>query len=164
MYSPNQGSRKVPAQPQRGKMKNRNTRTGKAYGVVSMNSLNDWVWEEFFYNGFNVTYGEALSEYLKKHDGALENTDSLTEKFNDEYYGEEENITLETGAPEMLTLELTYLGGAPIVYVIDSPHVVTCSPCSPCCPGAGDLNNKHDGGIEAHDVPADWYYNPATSG
>jgi hypothetical protein len=36
--------------------------------------------------------------------------------------------------------ELMYLGGAPLIYVMDSPFVALCGECSPCCPNAGDLD------------------------
>ena len=36
--------------------------------------------------------------------------------------------------------ELIYLGGAPLIYVMDSPFVALCLKCSPCCPNAGDLD------------------------
>ena len=36
--------------------------TGIAYGVVSLNSLEDWVFDEFFHNGENLSLNAALEE------------------------------------------------------------------------------------------------------
>lgn len=36
---------------------------------------------------------------------------------------------------------LARLGGAPLVWVIESPYVTYCRSCSPCIPNAGDLDN-----------------------
>lgn len=33
------------------------------------------------------------------------------------------------------------LGGAPLIWVLESPFLANCRPCSPCVPGAGDLDN-----------------------
>ncbi len=39
---------------------------------------------------------------------------------------------------------LEWLGGAPIVFVLNSPWYTRCQPCSPCCPNAGDLDARYD--------------------
>ena len=50
---------------------------------------------------------------------------------------EERPMSLET---EGYKYELIYLGGAPLIYVMDSPFVTLCLKCSPCCPKAGYLD------------------------
>ena len=45
-------------------------------------------------------------------------------------------------------LQLGYLGGAPLIWVLESPWVATCARCSPCCPNAGDLNTPGESMIE----------------
>lgn len=138
---------------------NVNTQTGINYGVVSLNSLADWVWDEFFNNGKNLSYEAAWKENLalnnmKEGDCGYE---ELQTTFNDGYQGDEESYELET---EGMKLGLSYLGGGALVWVFESPHTSNCRPCSPCCPNAGDLNNKGMGGhIKAYDVPPEWYAN-----
>jgi len=153
------------------KMANTNKETGIAYGVVALNSLEDWVWDEFERNGRNLSRECGLEDYLKEHmpindDGIADGgrrydedemeavKEELTEKFNSEYESGEEEYTLETNG---MKLELHYLGGASLVWVIKSPHIEKCVPCSPCCPGAGDLDTKADSGIVTYDVPPSWY-------
>ena len=123
---------------------------GTAYGVVSMNSLESWVFEEFFNDGVNVSYEEALAEAKSQY-----GDDFDEEKFNESYECDEENYTLEVDG---LKLELSHLGGAEIVWVLESPETVMARECSPCCPNAGDLNNKvAEGGVLTFDLPAHWY-------
>lgn len=43
-------------------MPNYNPKTGIPYGVISMNSLAYWVWEELVYNGVNETYEKCAKE------------------------------------------------------------------------------------------------------
>lgn len=60
-----------------------------------------------------------------------------------------------------IKLELTWLGGSPTIYIVESPYTANCKWCSPCCPNAGDLNNPEPNGITAYclsqeDMPKDW--------
>lgn len=56
-------------------------------------------------------------------------------------------------------LRLGHLGGAPLLWVIESPYFTRASWCSPCVPGAGDLDNPKsltaEGGVRCHCLPAD---------
>ena len=56
---------------------------------------------------------------------------------------------------EGITLNYSYLGGAPIVFSYDGPVTHVASYCSPCVPGAADLDSG-PGDIACHGVPADW--------
>lgn len=66
--------------------------------------------------------------------------------------GHEYDYTLDTDEGPV-KLQLTWLGGATLIFVLDSPWVVRCARCSPCCPNAGDLDNK--GSIMAYCLPPD---------
>jgi len=108
---------------------NINPDTGVRYGVVSLNNLCDWVFEEFIHHGVNESEKEAVREYLK------ENPDDPD--LNDFYYeSEEDTLTLETTVKDSsgnecrLNLMLTYLGGAPLVWVLDSPCTALARLCS----------------------------------
>lgn len=129
-------------------MTNTNPETGIPYGVVAMNNLADWVFDEFLYHGNNDSYDAALAEWR------AENPDADEEEFSDFYEGEEENYSLEKDG---LVLGLSYLGGAPMIWVFQSPHTTTVRPCSPCVPGAGDLDTPDPDGMECYTLPPDWF-------
>lgn len=162
-------------------------RDGIAYGVVSMNSLQEWVFDEFFHSGVNVTEleiaedfdanweaeeNQAYIEWQAENPGYTakaeenweaerEDIDAARERFFETLEIEEPSYTLETA--EGLQLALGWLGGAPLVWVIDSPETTVAPACSPCVPNAGDLDNRaprgsHDfAGVICFDLPADWY-------
>jgi hypothetical protein len=52
---------------------------------------------------------------------------------------------------------LSFLGGAPLIWVHQSPVLVPARQCSPCCPGAVDLNNPDEDGFLAYAPPAHWF-------
>lgn len=132
---------------------NTNPETGIRYGVVSMNSLESWVWEEFYTQGIDESYAKAMREWQEEHPEA--------EKHEEYTYGEcleieESEWSLET---DDMKLRISWLGGAPLLWVLESPHRAAVSLCSPCVPNAGDLNNKVPlgTGFACYDVPTDWY-------
>ena len=131
---------------------NINPNTGIPYGVVSLNSLQDWVFDEFSHNGVNLTYEAALEEaQLEK--------EFDEEEFNETYsmvVAEEEEFELEM-EPEGLKLLLGYLGGAPLVWVLESPHTAKVRECSPCVPNAGDLDSKGEGSVLCYTLPPEWF-------
>lgn len=138
-------------------MPNYNDKTGIPFGVVSLNSLADWVWDEFSDNGRDLT-SEAIEAEARAELG-LKPDDDLPDDFWDGVEVDEREYELDTtddnGNP--LKLSLSYLGGAALVWVHESAYLSEVSPCSPCVPGAGDLDNKRTGGMECYDLPPDWY-------
>jgi len=130
-------------------MKNRNETTLVAYGVASLNSLADWVWEEFTDNGASLTAREIEAEFYAENPGETE----LPESFWDDVEITEECFELETDG---MKLGLSWLGGAPIVWVFESPHMARFAPCSPCVPGAGDLDSPEPDGVMAYCLPGEW--------
>ena len=136
-------------------MANRDPETLTSYGVVSLISLADWVFDEFFQNGINLTADAALEEW--RSDNPAKAADEDEDEFWDYYDGDEEQYRLETDG---MILELSYLGGAPLVWVLKSPHKRSVRECSPCCPNAGDLDSPVEPGegIVCYDLPHDWYF------
>jgi len=132
-------------------MTNTNPKTGIAYGVVALNSLAEWVTDEFMDRGVNLTSTAAFDEFTLENPDADE---AAIQDFWDGYMAEEEEYELHADGMHLL---LGHLGGASLVWVLESPVTTRARPCSPCVPGAGDLDNKSDGGIECYDLPADWY-------
>ena len=110
--------------------------TGISYGAVYLNSLQPWVWEEIILNA------KPQEDYPEDSD--------IEEPV---YLAEIDGVTVET----------FYLGGAPMLMVLDSPFIRKDTPaCSPCLPNAGDLDSSVDavssgGTVDCYDVPKDWY-------
>jgi len=137
-------------------MPNYNPETGIAYGVAALNGLADWVFDEFFDHGTNVTFEAAEADY--RAENGLGADDEIPQEWYDEYESDEEAYELETA--DGLKLGLDYLGGAALVWVFESPHTVEAPACSPCVPGAGDLDSiggRSSGGtIRCYTLPAEW--------
>lgn len=88
---------------------------------------------------------------------------ALDAGLNDEYQNEEEEYVYEASYVTSTTpiptgvgyptakfkLQLGWLGGAPLIWIIESPFKAYAPHCSPCVPNAGDLNNMHsdDSGV-----------------
>jgi len=126
--------------------------TGIRYGVVSLNSLAGWVIDEFFDNGTDETMRQIEADY--REENGLSVDEEIPEEWYDDLEIEEAVYTLETDG---MSLGLNYLGGAALVWVYKSPVTAKCSFCSPCCPGAGDLDNKRDDGVETYSLPDEWF-------
>jgi hypothetical protein len=74
---------------------------------------------------------------------------------NPEYWQfEEEN---REGKIDGVNIGLSWLGGAVLVWVFDSPIITRALLCSPCVPNAGDLNNIDQNGFECYGIPPNWY-------
>ena len=54
--------------------------------------------------------------------------------------------------------EISWLGGAPLLWAIESPVISKAKLCSPCAPNAGDLNSLDDDGYECYGIPEYWRY------
>jgi hypothetical protein len=52
---------------------------------------------------------------------------------------------------------MTYLGGAPLLWVLEGPVITKARPCSPCVPGAVDLDNPDEDGYEGYGLPEGWF-------
>lgn len=138
---------------------NINPKTGIRYGVVALHSLQDWVFEEFFHHGKSLTHEAAVEEfksefYADNPEATEEEYEEALEEAQQGWEFDEEQYSLEKDG---MHLELSYLGGAPIVFVFESPHTAKARQCSPCVPNAGDLDNKSENGVLCYDVPAEWY-------
>lgn len=70
------------------------------------------------------------------------------------------NIQIEEpeieGEYEGVKYRISWLGGAPIVFLLSSPWVGKFRPTSPCVPGAVDLDSPDMWGIEGYAAPPEW--------
>ena len=135
-------------------LSNVNPQTGIRYGVASMNSLADWVWDEFFYNGTNDTAEAALEDWKTENPTLVDDDEAIQNFWDREYMAEEECYSLTTDG---MRLELSYLGGAALVFVLESPVISVARLCSPCIPNAGDLDAREENGAECYGLPPEWY-------
>jgi hypothetical protein len=163
-------------------MPNYNEKTKLAYGVVDARNV-PFLMDAIIEHGDDLTWEAAKRDLRDKIRGALRGVvedysysdpaiddivdacnpgeimeamldAGLSDRMNDS--GEGHEYHLKTDDCEYL---LGYLGGAPIIWVMDSPYVAYVRGCSPCIPGAGDLDtiDDSDTGIAAHCCPPDCF-------
>ena len=148
-------------------MTNTNPETGIRYGCIYLNSLDpdtaSWLWDD----AENLSEAEAYAELKSEIEAqVMEECPDLDES---EIEIEVEKLLdcaaqdIEIDEPtlagtcEGVRYEISWLGGAPLLWVFESPVISKTKLCSPCCPNAGDLNNLDDDGYECYGIPADWY-------
>ena len=61
------------------------------------------------------------------------------------------------GEADGVNYGITWLGGAPLVWVFKAPTTSKFRLCSPCVPNACDGNNPDEDGYEGYAAPADWF-------
>lgn len=60
------------------------------------------------------------------------------------------------GTCDGVSYRISWLGGAPLLFVFDSPYRTFADKCSPCVPGACSLDSLNPAGFECYDVPPSW--------
>lgn len=150
---------------------NINPNTGVAYGVISARSLDPEIIAMIEDNGDNVSEQNAEDEIRREINAEIEGGKLEADAFGDEmekriqrwHENSDEHVYryVEYDDDGKIEVEVysTWLGGAQLLYVIQSPHLCSAAPCSPCCPNAGDLDNRYengDRGVTCYDVPPDW--------
>lgn len=63
-----------------------------------------------------------------------------------------------SGTLDGVKYEISWLGGAPLLFVLESPVISKAKLCSPCVPGAIDLDSPANTGYEGYGIPENWYY------
>ena len=128
---------------------------GIRYGVIPMNSLHEWAWDDF-----EPDYGEPtcpkcgntanLETDKSEADYSCESCEYC---FNsDEAYGDEPlGHTLES---DEYTASVDSYGD---VFIMKSPYFTRAQFCSPCAPGACHLDNPTDDGERAYCFGHDWF-------
>ena len=87
------------------------------------------------------------------YDGREDYIQRRIEEQMDNYYCEEP-ITAFTY--EGVKGQTTWLGGALLLWIFDSPYTGTFQLCSPCVPNACSLDQPEDGGYAGYTVPTHW--------
>lgn len=143
-------------------MQNVHVKTGIPYGVVDARNLPS-IYEEILQNGTHNNYNSALNERIERLKGC-ETPKEVNAIVDELHYSDSHHVdNMEFDVEELATYlmetweydeyetvdyendnykyHLTTLGGAPFIYILESPFVATCRPCSPCFPNAGNLDN-----------------------
>lgn len=152
-------------------MTNINPETGIRYGIISAQSIDDYIIDDIYRSGIDVTWAEARDEAEKEARAEAEDPEIVTftdpddkerwierrvDFMMDHLVGdiEEPVIAYEEDGVKVQT---TWLGGAMMLWVFESPYTTKRSLCSPSVPGAVDLNSdEYEDGYEGYDVPSDW--------
>lgn len=140
--------------------------TGIRYTVYSMRNLKSWIYEELFYGSqatdlsYEEAYEEELSLAIKRaryeaevNGEEFDEADFIEDWECPEFEIDEPNIA---GTYDGVRYEISWLGGAPLLWVLESPHTGQLSLCSPCCPQACDGDSPIAGGFTGYAVPEDW--------
>ena len=155
---------------------NINPTTGVRYGVISGNTLDQDVLCALHDKAYEINIASARAEVItefansKDFDYPKDTTaddlyDLLMDEFGDEFdaaiqqfddFGECPEVSAEF-VYDGVSVVFSWLGGAPIIFVTESPYKINADLCSPCVPNAGNLDSKNIDGYECYDVPESWY-------
>lgn len=140
-------------------MPNYNPATGVPYGVIACQSLDAELVDELWYtHGTDLSYEEAVRELRNEVNAEVEAGELDEDDFDSELDLRVERIQIDEptieGVYEGVQYHISWLGGAPLLWVFESPHINPHAQCSPCVPGAGDLDSEGD--VLCYDVPDDW--------
>ncbi len=154
-------------------MTNMDPRTGIRYTIFSANELDTDLFADLWMHGTNVSEAAADREEIARQRSEWEDecerlsvaaleegTDLVLDDFEpdlDNFDPQIEEPTIE-GVYEGVTYIISYLGGAPIVWIIESPLIGHFYLCSPCCPGACNGGSRNSKGLMGYDVPPDWLF------
>lgn len=135
---------------------NINPTTGIRYGVIAGNSLDPDLYNELWYGpARNLSEEEAAAE-LRKEIGQrwddMEDTQRAelpvdTREEYIEYAFERECENIQINEPEVegehkgVKYRISWLGGAPLVWIVEGPLGYANRLCSPCVPNAADLDS-----------------------
>lgn len=150
---------------------NTDPETGIRYGIIAANGLDPEIIERIQSTGRDVHWEQRLEELRLETNADVEDglisedefdasLDRRIEECSDRFYDDEPVHEFEIDGVKGQT---TWLGGALMVWVFDSPHTGVFRLCSPCVPNCCDLNSPVDVlrdkvGEIGYDVPPDWRY------
>lgn len=164
---------------------NTNPDTNIRYGVIAMDSIDSYIADELWFGPdatdetYAAAYEDAKAQFQAEWNDALEDVTGMSESaaehylegkfgtddmdeyvegslvdWSDCYQSDEPTIY---GTYKEIEYQITWLGGAPNLWVIKGPMTYVTRLCSPCCPNAGDLHSGFDpDGFPTYTVPQDW--------
>lgn len=144
---------------------NIDTKTGIRYGIINMNKLSHWAWDEFspFYGPPTCPHcgNEAISfneddhgEYKQPRHGCCDYACTDCEKAFDasDAYGDEP-VEWEYEGDDYLMFADAYGD----VWILKSEYYTHAQFCSPCAPGACHLEHPCEDGEKVYCLGADWF-------
>jgi len=157
-------------------MTNTNPTTGIRYTVFNAHELNADLINDFYLNGEDLSFKAAEEEATMKwrieiedeieseiEAGVLDQVDAdyeretrLEERIGAWLEGIQIDEPVIEGEHEGVKYGINWLGGAPMLWVFESPHTGYFKLCSPCVPNACDGDNPNATGYEGYDVPESW--------
>lgn len=150
---------------------NTNPETGIRYTVYSSHSIDsDLMQDLWFTHGKNIDEEYAMQQaYLDARSEAQDAAVEAGETFDeDEFEAEWECPDLQIDEPtirglyEGVDYMISWLGGAPLLHIFDSPYRFFGNLCSPCIPNAVNFDSG-PGPYEGYGVPPDWLAVRSTS-
>jgi hypothetical protein len=158
---------------------NQHPTTGIAYGIIACNSLDPDVLHELLYvKGKDLSYDEACKEEEARQRAEFDEAVTTIQQYVStaiaQELREEFEPNLDSFEPMIdepiiegecggVSYRTTWLGGAQLLWVFESPRIANFLVCSPCVPGAADLDNPRDlgdmaGSVLGYDVPPGWRF------
>ena len=145
-------------------MPNVNPDTGIRYGLISAQALHPDIIFEIQQYGVDIHWRDQMDEIRAQVNREVEaghvaeediddELDLCIERQGDRWYDDEPVHEFELQGVRGQT---TWLGGALLVWVFESPYQGNYRMCSPCVPNAGDLDNSDPDGVTCYDVPSAW--------
>ena len=126
---------------------------GIRYGVIHINRLHEFAWEEF--EGIYAPGCPSCGELLDDDFESPANCPHCNELIKDgEQFGDEPGGYEYVGDP---TYKLE-LGDDGDIFVIKSPYYTFAQFCSPCAPGAGHLEHYCEDGPKTYCLGAEWFH------
>lgn len=138
---------------------NFNENVGLPFTYFSCNNLDPEVVNELQQRGEDLNYNSALMDASFKAETAVENGsfDNYDEAYEEEISALddwEDRELVHMGEQEGVFYVTSWLGGAMLLCVMDSPLLGRFAQCSPCLPGA--LDGDTPGDCEGFDIPESW--------
>ena len=146
-------------------MPNYNPDTGIPYGTIYLHHIDSDLAQELWYtHGEDISYKNALEEFRSEVRAELldsepdvdpDDIEDMIDSRCEWFESQIDEPTIE-GEYEGVKYMISWLGGAPLLWVFSSPFTGSYAQCSPCVPGAGDLKTPDEYGVVCYDVPPDW--------
>lgn len=140
---------------------NINPKTSIRYGTIYINELDPEVGHELMFGpqAVDLTYNACVAELEAEIRRDLEVDGEVDEdEFQARFEREVDWITCDEptieGVYQGVKYQVTWLGGVPLLFVLESPHTGMFALCSPCVPNACSIGQAGD--YEGYDVPKDW--------
>lgn len=137
---------------------NTNPETNIRYSVYSMTNIDGDVANELWY-GSHVTYLSEEEFYKEALEEARAEAEESGEEFDEDYWEPPECFIDEPqieGIYQGVKYGIDWLGGAPLLWVFESPYTGTFRLGSPCIPNACNGDSPDEGGYEGYAIPTDW--------